>query len=220
MKCSVIVAEDGVLCEDCYKTLTFSGVGIGFCDMCGRKIPSGYKEGEICAKCISEPPMFGKLRSAFQYNHTSKSIILGFKHGDRTEYAKPFARWMVLAYGDNIKEIDLIMPVPLHKMRMIKRKYNQAGLLACEISKITGIKWDGLSLKRVKNTKSQGLYRAKGRKSNVKGVFKVDNPGNIFGKTILLIDDVYTTGATVNECAKELLKAGAKQVNVLVTAKV
>ncbi len=218
MKCGIIVMEDGVLCNDCFKTVTFCAEGIGYCDVCGKKISSGYKENEICASCLSNPPKYAKLRAAVKYNYNSKPMILAFKHGDRTEFAKPFAKWMVASYID-IKNNDLIIPVPLHRTRLLKRKYNQAALLSQEVAKITEIEWDGKSLLRIKNTQSQGRYRPSQRRQNVKKAFKIKNNSNIKGKNILLIDDVYTSGATTDECIKTLLENGAKSVNILVYAK-
>ncbi len=218
MKCGSIVTQDGVLCENCFETITFYGSGIGYCDICGKKISSGFKEGEICAKCLSNPPIYGKFRAALKYNAHSKPMILAFKHGDRAEFAKTFAIWMFHNYK-NFDNIDIIIPVPLHPTRLLKRKYNQAAVLTQEIAKLSDKEWDGLILKRIKRTDTQGRFHASQRRQNVKKAFKIKDNAKIKDKNILLIDDVYTTGATTNECIKELLANGANNVDILTIAR-
>ena len=159
-------------------------------------------------------------RSAFVYDDISKNMLLLLKFFDKTSCASTLAKFMVHAGSDIIKEKpDLIIPVPLHYMRLIKRKYNQSALLANEISKLTDIKCDLFSLKRCKNTVPQVKFAGRERIRNIRGAFVVKKPENIKGKNIVLIDDVMTTGSTLKECAIALKKAGAKKIYALTAAR-
>ncbi len=174
-----------------------------------------------CSHCLTYPPAYTRARAAIRYDDGSRSLLLAYKHGDKTHMALPFSSWMMNAGGEMLEEVDLIVPVPLHWKRLVRRRYNQAALLGQSLSKKTKIPIDLFHLKRVKNTQSQGHMGAKERRKNVKAVFSIAGKDHIFfkDKTILLVDDVYTTGATVNECAKTLLRAGAKSVHVLTVAR-
>lgn len=160
-------------------------------------------------------------RSAVLYDDFSKKAILSFKFSDHLQTAKLFAKWLNLA-GKDIFDLgaDLLIPVPLSFRRLIYRRYNQSALLAHELSKLTHIPVDVCSLKKIKNTKPQSLLAEKARLKNVKNAFELKKPLNIKGKRIVLIDDVMTTGATLSECAKVLLKNGAKSVDTLTIARV
>ena len=141
------------------------------------------------------------------YDDASKRLILSFKHGDRTHLAKTLAGWMHRAATELWEQTDFIVPVPLHRWRLYKRRYNQAALLTQTLGK---------------STQTQGHMNRKERQANVKGAFKI-NPRcaeQIKDKNILLIDDVLTTGATLNECCETLLDAGAKSVSALTLARV
>lgn len=161
-------------------------------------------------------------RAAVRYDYFSKKTILALKFMDKTDNAKTFAKWLKLAGTDIWKEgADILVPVPLHYTRLLTRRYNQSALLAQELSKLVGIKTDIESLVKHKSTKPQsGFAHRQARAQNIKGAFKVKHPENIKGKRVVLIDDVFTTGATARECAKTLYKAGALSVDVLTVAKV
>ena len=152
---------------------------------------------------------------AVEYNETSKQMILPLKHADRTDLAVLMGNMMVSAGENVLQGADILIPVPIHWTRLMIRKYNQAGLLACQISKKTGIKVEHLTLKRIRKTERQGS--AKQRHQNVKNAFACKK--DVQGKVIVLIDDVYTTGSTIDSCRQELLKHGAKEVRSLVFAK-
>lgn len=139
---------------------------------------------------------------------------------DKTENAKALANWLKLAGKDIFSEgADLIIPVPLHYTRMLKRKYNQSALLARHLGKLTNIKVDYTSVIRHKKTKPQVEFSGHARVQNVKGAFEVKKPDNIKGKRIILIDDVFTTGSTLKECSKALYKAKAKSVDFLTVSR-
>ncbi len=156
------------------------------------------------------------------YNDASKRLVLSFKHSDRTHPAKALAAWMARSAQEMMQEADGIVPVPLHRWRLFKRRYNQAALLAHGLGQISAKPVLIDALLRIKPTPIQGHRNRKERFENVRGAFAL-NPSikiPIQDKTLILVDDVLTTGATVNECSRVLLKAGAKTVHVLTLARV
>jgi ComF family protein len=172
-----------------------------------------------CPKCLKRKPRFDRHISVMRYGEVARSIILPLKHGDKTQPAKFIARLMLARGRDLVDTCDIIMPVPIHFRRLLKRKYNQAGLIANFIGKWSKKPVSHCNLKRVKATDSQGHKNAKERARNVRGAFKALKPSLVKGKKILLVDDVFTTGATLSECARELKRAGAAKVYCLTMAK-
>ena len=209
--------EDG-LCPKCFSELEF--IGTQKCSVCGQPLDAIVPGMAVCGKCLKDPPHFRQAEAVFKYNDTSKKLILAYKHGDHIELTELFVKWMATNSKALIEKNDILIPVPLHWKRLLKRKYNQSALLAQRLAKRYGKEYAPLVLVRKKATPSQGHLSPKERKKNVTGVFEVKRPEQIQGKAILLIDDVFTTGATVGECAKVLLKAGAKSVDVLTLARV
>ncbi len=207
------------LCPECFSGLEF--IGRQKCARCGKPLEVFIPEIEnICGQCLKKPPHFHRAEAVFKYNDTIKRLILPFKHGDHIELTELFVRFMTANNRELIDKNQVIIPVPLHWTRLLKRKYNQAALLAKRLAKRHHKVYAPLVLKRIKSTKSQGHLSPKERSKNVRGVFVVKDLKQIQGKSILLIDDVFTTGATANECAKVLLKAGAESVDVLTIARV
>lgn len=215
--CHTRGSENG-LCPKCFSELEF--IGTQKCSVCGQPLDAIVPGMAVCGKCMKEPPHFRQAEAVFKYNDTIKSLILPFKHTDHIELTELFVKWMGTNSGSLIERNDILIPVPLHWRRLLKRKYNQSALLAQRLSKRYKKEYAPLVLMRKKATKSQGHLSPKQRKKNVTGVFMVKHPELIQGKSVLLIDDVFTTGATANECAKVLLKAGAKSVDVLTIARV
>lgn len=216
----ILEGEDG-LCFECLSKINF--ISKPMCEVCG--FPFEFKLSNknnhlICPRCIKQPPRFARCVSAVRYDEVSKKIILPFKHGDKTNFAKFMAKVMCLTGKNLINDADVIIPIPIHFTRMLKRKYNQASLLSKLIGKQMKKEVLYSTLLRKIATKSQGHLSTKERKSNVSGAFCVKYPEKIKGKKVLLIDDVFTSGATVNECTKVLKKNGAKQVYVLTFARV
>ena len=181
------------------------------CAICANPMIDAHGYEDICPVCIAEPPSFDKARAPILYDENSKKMVLALKHQGRKDGIKTFANWMKECISN--EEIDLILPVPLHRWRLFKRGFNQSAWLSSEVSKAMDIPYDPFILIRHKNTKSQNGLSISGRARNVQSAFKVN--GDIRGKNICLIDDVFTTGSTVSSCARALKKAGAKSVIVL-----
>jgi ComF family protein len=192
------------------------------CDGCGLPFEYDQGKGALCAGCQARPFAFARARAACLYDETSKDLVLKYKHGDRTEFAALFARWIERSAADLIAEADAVAPVPLHPLRLLKRRYNQAAELARPIARRAGVEYLPDVLIRAKRTDSQGGKSGAGRRRNVQGAFAVPETKarRVKGRRVLLIDDVLTTGATLNACAKVLLKAGARAVDVAVVARV
>lgn len=180
-------------------------------------------EGDlVCGPCLDERPVYDSMRSAVVYNDVSRHLVLCFKHGDMLQLSKLLSRWMTTAGQDLLQRADMIVPVPLHRARLFWRQYNQAAILANEISNLSGISRNNEILVRTRYTPSQGKRNYKERVKNVKSSIKVHEKHTplLKGRRILLIDDVFTTGATVSECCRALKKSGAAAVDVLTFARV
>lgn len=221
IKCGTILAEDGGLCPECFNEINF--ISAPYCDKCGHPFetaPSSKKM--LCGRCLKKTKTpFRLSRSAAHYDEASKNLLLSFKFLDKTDNAKTLAKWLKMAGKDIWGEgVDLIIPIPLHYTRLIKRRYNQSGLLAAELTKLVDIPVDYTSVVRHKKTRPQVEFSGHERVKNVKGVFSIKHPEKITGKRVVLIDDVMTTGSTLKECALALKSAGAKSVDTLTVARV
>jgi ComF family protein len=190
------------------------------CDGCG--MPFEYDVGARCPACEAQPRVFDRARAACLYDEASRELVLQFKHADRTDLAPLFCAWLRRAAPDLIADADVVAPVPLHPGRLFRRRYNQAAEIARPLARAAGLAFLPDVLRRVRDTGSQGGKSGSGRARNVQGAFKVAERlrGTIAGKRVLLIDDVFTTGATVEACAKALKRAGAAAVDVAVIARV
>lgn len=192
------------------------------CDGCGLPFDYDMGEGVRCAACEARPKAFGKARAACLYDEHSRDLILQFKHADRLDLARLFSLWLGRAAAELIEEADAIVPVPMHPLRLIRRRYNQAAEIARPIAKRSGLPyWPG-ALKRRRAGESQAGKSGSGRRRNVQGAYTCSAgcERRIEGKRILLIDDVLTTGATAEACARALTRAGAAAVYVAVIARV
>lgn len=222
INCGRIVEEENGLCPECFHQTTF--ISAPYCRHCGLPFAdtSELNKKMLCPECLKDKkPLFRLCRSAIKYDDTSKNTILAFKFMDKTENAKVFARWLKLAGKDIFEaKADLLVPVPLHYARLVKRRYNQSALLATELTRLTGIATDYTSLVKFKSTHPQVNFSGAARVKNIKGAFKVKYPEKVAGKRIVLIDDVMTTGSTLRECAKVLLASGAASVDALTIARV
>jgi ComF family protein len=220
LSCGGGVEAPGSLCPSCWAGLGF--IGPPFCAACGFPFDFELGAEALCGACERERPRYERARAVLRYDEDSRGLLLGFKHADRTEGAPAFARWLARAGGELLAESDLIVPVPLHRRRLFARRYNQAALLALAVGRLADRPVVPDLLVRRRNTPSQGHLNAAARRRNVAGAFAV--PARRFleisGRRVLLIDDVLTTGATVEACAGALLRARAAAVDVLVLARV
>lgn len=218
-----MVDQQGMVSAAVWGKLNF--ISSPYCDCCGFPFDydvEGINDGNLCATCLKYPPKFDKARAALVYDDASRDIVLGYKHGDQTYAVPTFIPWLERAGADIFERIDYIVPVPLHPFRLLRRRFNQAGLMAQYLSKELRINCLIDGLKRVRATPTQGHLEKSERKKNVRNAFHVRTKylETLKDKNILLIDDVFTTGATINECTKELQRYGVNQVRVLTLARV
>ena len=192
------------------------------CDGCGAPFDYDPGPGVRCAPCMASRRAFDAARAACLYDETSRDPILKLKHADRTDLAPMFARWLSRAAADLLEEAEAIVPVPLHPTRLLRRRYNQAAEVARPLARLAGVPYLPDALVRRRATESQGGKSGGGRKRNVAGAFHVPERRKVQveGRRILVIDDVMTTGATVEGCARALKQAGAARVDVAVLARV
>lgn len=194
------------------------------CDGCGA--PFGLEGGPLaqvhCDACQASPFSFSRARAACLYDEASRALILRYKHADHQAFAPLFARWIERAAAPLLDKADVVVPVPLHRLRLLKRRFNQAAEIARPLARQTGLDYLPDSLVRVKRTLSQGTKSASQRRQNMKNAFAVTPRGRrrIRGRRILLVDDVFTTGATAEACARALMAAGAGSVDLVVIARV
>lgn len=218
--CHRPLSQSHGVCGDCFKTITF--IEKPYCILCAFPLEPFELDDVTCAACTTSPFFFDRLRAPFAYDGTIKDLLMRFKHGDGTDLVLFFARSMVRAAGDVLPDVDWIVPVPLHWGRLIKRGYNQAGILAAAISKITKIPVMPDGLVRQKSTVSMGHLTSQKRRENIHKAFdvRIKWRPKLQNSNVILIDDVMTTGATVNECVKVMKSFGAGRIDVITIARV
>ena len=217
--CREPVSGDGV-CATCWAKLSF--IAPPFCARLG--IPFVYDPGPdiLSMQAIADPPAYQRARAAVRYDDVARTLVHQLKYHDRTDLAPAMGRWMARAGQELLGEADVLVPVPLHWRRGFSRRFNQSGALARSISRQSGVPVSRDALRRIRPTEHQiGLSRAE-RATNVQGAFKIapERRAEIQGRRIILVDDVLTSGATADACARALLRAKAAQVDVLVFARV
>ena len=216
--CGRVMAEHGALCQTCWRGVGF--IDRPYCEIRGTPFAHDLGAGFLSAEAIANPPVFDRLRAVCTFDGVARNLVHGLKYRDRTELAPMMARWMARAGKEVIADCDVIVPVPLHRWRLFSRRFNQAADLARALAAETGKPMLANALRRKRRTAQQvGLGKA-AREANMRGAFEVTAEGKteLFGSRVLLIDDVYTTGATVSASTRALKRAGVVKVDVLTFA--
>lgn len=213
------MAQSGGLSASAWGKVRFLEAPV--CDGCGAPFEHAEIAGR-CPDCLASRRRVSRMRAACLYDEHSRELILKLKHADRTELSSLFAAWIGRAASELIDECDAIAPVPLHPWRLFRRRYNQAAEVARPLAARAGKPYLADALVRSKGGDSQAGKSAAGRRRNVAGAFTVPSGRRplVVGRRILLIDDVLTTGATTEACARALLRAGARAVDAAVIARV
>jgi ComF family protein len=213
--CGAATGEAHALCASCWGDIRF--VAKPYCQRLGTPFAVDFGAEMLSPAAIADPPRFDRARAVALHEGTAKELVARFKYGERLDLVRLMARMMTSAGAELLGEADLIIPVPMHRLRLFRRRYNQAALLANEIGRISGKPVALQALNRVKRTPQQvGLNRAQ-RRANLAGAFAMSPEGKlaVAGRHIVVIDDVRTTGSTLNACAHILRKAGATRIDAL-----
>ncbi len=215
-----LVEKQGMMAPESWRALNF--ISDPYCQCCGYPFDFEVESKVLCAVCLQDKPLFETARAALVYDDASRHMILKFKHADQTHAVYAFLPWLERVGAAMLAKADYIIPVPLHRTRLLKRRYNQAALMARALTARTGVTDLLDALQRRRATPIQGYLNYSERRKNVKNAFTVNlkHGLKLKGKTVVLVDDVYTTGATVDECTKALLKAGVAAVHILTIARV
>jgi ComF family protein len=220
ISCRTRIGSHGLLCGACFARIDF--IAPPLCDRLGVPLPFEAGEKLLSAAAIASPPVYDRARAAAHYSDTMRELIQSFKYRDRHEGLPLFARWLKKAGAELLADADLILPVPLYATRLWRRRFNQSAMLAVALGRLSAVPVDCFVLKRVRRTASQVGLTADQRRRNVSGAFRVDKDKapQVKGKKLLVVDDVITTGATAEACARVLKRAGAARVDVLALARV
>jgi ComF family protein len=218
--CRGLVGDGGGLCASCWSRLSF--IAPPYCERLG--LPFGYDPGPsvLSTEAVANPPAFHRARAAVRYDDIASALVHALKYGDRLDLAPTMGRWMARAGRELTDGADALVPVPLHWRRLWARRFNQASALAAAISQANGVPVVDDALRRLRATPQQVGLKRSDRATNVQGAFAVPEARQaaVTGKRLILVDDVLTSGATADTCARALLRAGAAQVDVLVFARV
>ena len=219
--CRKAVAAHGAICAECWRDIAF--IERPYCERLGTPFERDLAQpGLISLEAAANPPAFGRARAVARYDSDkARALAHRLKYYDRLELADPIGRWMARAGAELLAEADVIVPIPLHRLRLLARRFNQSAALAQAISRESAVPAEMMALERVKPTAPQvGLTRAQ-RAANLSGAFRVppENVDAIVGRNVVLVDDVLTTGATANAATRVLLRAGAARVDLLVFAR-
>jgi ComF family protein len=213
--CSNVIEEVGAFCAGCWGNMDW--LGNSGCQHCG--LPLEGTEAETCGRCLADPPKLDRMRAAVAYDELPRSIALRLKYGRKVALARTMARYMEPLRGEWGCN-SIIVPVPLHRWRLWSRGFNQSVLVARELSTAWGITAGNRLLRRVRRTQPlKGMNHAQRRKA-VAGAFAVTDADRIKGRTVILIDDVLTSGSTAEACATVLWRAGASRVELICWARV
>lgn len=217
--CGIRIAAHGALCPECWTSIRF--IERPFCEVLGTPFPFDHGTRALSPEAIANPPAFDRLRSVATHDGIVRELVHSLKYRDRIDLAPVIARWMVRAGAPELAACDAVLAVPLHRSRLFTRKFNQSAELARHIARSTGKPFLASTVLRVKRTARQVGLSANARADNVRGAFAIGSgrDADVFGRRLVLIDDVFTTGATVSAVARVLKRAGAADVTVLTFAR-
>lgn len=218
--CRRLVSAPGSFCPHCWGKLRF--IERPWCEVLGTPFAVDPGPGAVSAAAIADPPPFDRARAAVVYTGAARDLVQRLKFQDGTDLAPAMAGWMARAGAELIADAEFVVPVPLHRMRFLRRRYNQSAELARALCRQTGLAFAPELLERAKKTRHQVGLRASERAENVRAAFRVpaSAAGKVKGRRLLLVDDVLTTGATVASATRALKLAGAAKVDVLTFARV
>lgn len=220
LACGITIGRGGSICADCWRELAFISAPI--CACCGYPFEYAVDEPAFCGACLQGRPAFDRARAVLCYDDLSRPLVLGFKYGDRTNNAPAFGTLMARAGAELLADADWLVPVPLHWRRLWARRYNQAALLAHAVERASGVPVMVDALKRRKATAPLGHMSPAARRRGLRGAFALrpERRDALAGRRVVLIDDVLTTGATAEACARVLKRRGVASVDLLVLARV
>ena len=218
LACHVPLTGHDCLCATCWGGISF--IRSPLCDRLGIPLPYDTGGLQVSAAALANPPRYDRARAVAVFQGPMQKLIHGFKYSDRHDARRLFGRWLATAGTALLSDAEVIIPIPLNRWRLLERRFNQAAILANQLSRLSGVPTAPLALIRIKQTAPQVGMTANERQLNVAGAFAVPKlrRDSIKGKRILLIDDVITTGATLNAAARALKSVGAARVDALALA--